>query len=272
MFRIDSDTAVLAKPAPGAPGVPGYFTNGNPGPGLPVPATNFNAQWCNRVQEEIVAPILSAGLALDSADDGQLLKAINILKRTMPTLDLTGSTSGTISLKPQAIAGTYNFNLPTGAGAGGAPLLSGGGGSSPMTWGTVTGSGNFVMSASPTLTGTVNAADITASGLVRAGFGAWSLRGTLTNVANGAWTTIWTPGVGSYRATGGAGCSSGGGGATVDASKDNGTAIAHITSQVPYGGVVIDFRESGGVLQIRQTSAGVQTIDWSLLIIPHSVV
>jgi len=48
---------------------------------------------------------------------------------------LNGSSSGQISILPQGAAGTYNFNLPTSAGTSGRPLLSAGGGSSPMTFG-----------------------------------------------------------------------------------------------------------------------------------------
>jgi hypothetical protein len=50
---------------------------------------------------------------------------------------VTGSTSGVVSIQGQAAAGTYNFNLPTSAGTAGQPLLSGGGGSSAMTFGTL---------------------------------------------------------------------------------------------------------------------------------------
>lgn len=53
---------------------------------------------------------------------------------TAPTVKLTGSSSGTITVQPQAAAGTYNFNLPTTAGTAGNYLASGGGGASPMTW------------------------------------------------------------------------------------------------------------------------------------------
>lgn len=53
-----------------------------------------------------------------------------------PSFALTGSGSGTISVLPQAAAGTYNFNLPTSAGTSGQVLTSAGGGSSPMTWST----------------------------------------------------------------------------------------------------------------------------------------
>ena len=52
-------------------------------------------------------------------------------------LGLAGSGSGTVTIKPQAAAGTYNFNLPVIAGSAGQPMLSGGGGSSPMTFGTL---------------------------------------------------------------------------------------------------------------------------------------
>lgn len=52
---------------------------------------------------------------------------------------LSGSASGTVSLVPQAAAGTFNFNFPITAGTAGGPLLSGGGGTSPMAWGTLSG-------------------------------------------------------------------------------------------------------------------------------------
>jgi hypothetical protein len=55
---------------------------------------------------------------------------------TASTQALQGSTSGVISIKPQAIAGTYNFNLPTTAGSSGQYLTSTGGGGSAMTWST----------------------------------------------------------------------------------------------------------------------------------------
>ena len=51
-----------------------------------------------------------------------------------PSYLLTGSGSGTISILPQAAAGTYNFNLPTTAGTSGYLLTSAGGAGSPMTW------------------------------------------------------------------------------------------------------------------------------------------
>lgn len=48
--------------------------------------------------------------------------------------NLSGSSSGVISIAPQAAAGTYNFNLPITAGTAGQVLTSQGGGSTAMTW------------------------------------------------------------------------------------------------------------------------------------------
>lgn len=60
-----------------------------------------------------------------------------IANSVLGSLKVTGNISGTITIAPQAAAGTYNFNLPIVAGTSGAPLLSAGGGASPMTFGTV---------------------------------------------------------------------------------------------------------------------------------------
>jgi hypothetical protein len=70
---------------------------------------------------------------------------------------LTGSSTGIISILPQAAAGTYNFNLPITPGSAGDILTSGGGGESPMTWTPV--STGFVTS----ITGTAN--EVLANGL-----------------------------------------------------------------------------------------------------------
>jgi hypothetical protein len=59
---------------------------------------------------------------------------------TIGQLNLAGVTSGVISIIPQAVAGTYNFNLPITPGTAGQVLTSGGGGVAAMTW-TNTGTG-----------------------------------------------------------------------------------------------------------------------------------
>lgn len=52
-------------------------------------------------------------------------------------LSIHGLTTGVVSVAVQASTGTYNFNLPTAQGTSGQALLSAGGGSSPMTFGTL---------------------------------------------------------------------------------------------------------------------------------------
>lgn len=64
------------------------------------------------------------------------------------TINLLGSSSGTISIKPQAAAGTFNFNLPITAGSTGQMLLSGGGGATAMTWSGCTIDTNNTLSCS----------------------------------------------------------------------------------------------------------------------------
>lgn len=61
---------------------------------------------------------------------------------------LRGTSSGEVSIKAQAAAGTYNFNLPTTAGSSGDFLLSGGGGVAAMTYLTP-GSGVSTFLATP---------------------------------------------------------------------------------------------------------------------------
>jgi len=69
-----------------------------------------------------------------------------------PSVNLTGSSSGTVSILPQAAAGTYNFNLPITAGSSGQVLTSAGGGSSAMTWSS--GSSIAITSLTGDVTGT----------------------------------------------------------------------------------------------------------------------
>ncbi len=53
------------------------FTEGDPT--IPTAATEVSAEWLNAVQEEVAAVIAGAGIALDKADNGQLLEAITTL-------------------------------------------------------------------------------------------------------------------------------------------------------------------------------------------------
>jgi microcystin-dependent protein len=76
MLRIETANNLSAPPAPLAPvNTPGYFNN-SPGTS---PGTVVGGDFLNRVQEEIVAPILAAGLTLDGNNNAQLLAAIRAL-------------------------------------------------------------------------------------------------------------------------------------------------------------------------------------------------
>jgi hypothetical protein len=77
MHRIDNASASNTLPAPSPAGTPGYFTDGNPGGG--VPATVLPAEWLNMVQEEIsnVIEDSDAGnTALSKASRTQLKESI----------------------------------------------------------------------------------------------------------------------------------------------------------------------------------------------------
>jgi hypothetical protein len=85
------------------------------------------------------------------------------------TLSLLGTTSGTVTIQPQAAAGTYNFNLPTTAGTSGQALLSGGGGSTAQTYGTLQppagGTGAVTLTAHGVVIGNgTSAVNITSAG------------------------------------------------------------------------------------------------------------
>lgn len=74
----------------------GEFTEGNPGAG--VAATLLKAAWLNAIQRELVHLVEGAGLTLDSADDSQILKAIQAIQ-------VNASTWLKLSGKPTTIAG-----------------------------------------------------------------------------------------------------------------------------------------------------------------------
>jgi hypothetical protein len=101
MQRIDGPTRSATLPVPRAVGIggnaPGYFQDGNPLNN--TPPTTLDRDWANMVQEELVAPIIAAGLTLDKADHGQLLAALHIL------FVAAGGTSG-------VVIGTNEVSMP----------------------------------------------------------------------------------------------------------------------------------------------------------------
>lgn len=92
------------------------------------------------------SPIVSTGSVAVTGSAGKILAGSTPALTATPTLGLAGTTgtlslsgltSGTVTIQPQSVAGTFNFNLPTAAGTAGQPLLSGGGGSAAQTYGTL---------------------------------------------------------------------------------------------------------------------------------------
>lgn len=63
---------------------------------------------------------------------------LGVVGGTTGSLGFGGTTSGVVTVQPQAVAGTFNFNLPVTAGSTGQALLSAGGSAAPMTWASLT--------------------------------------------------------------------------------------------------------------------------------------
>lgn len=99
-------------------------------------APHVNAQFvagqvlgAAQLNAALASPTITSG-SINGAPIGQSNpKAVNAT-----SVGVVGASSGTVSILPQSAAGTYNFNLPTTAGASGSVLTSGGGSSTPMTW------------------------------------------------------------------------------------------------------------------------------------------
>jgi len=81
----------------------------------------------------IIVPVSGGSVGIGNSAPSSLL-SLGTAGSQLGTLSMAGNTSGTITIQPQAAAGTYNFNLPTTAGTSGYLLTSAGGGGSPMTW------------------------------------------------------------------------------------------------------------------------------------------
>lgn len=76
MFRTDVSTAAAEAPTPSAAGTPGFFTGGTPGS---VDPTVVDADWLNTVQEELMAPVLAAGIAPSKTMRNQVLAALQAM-------------------------------------------------------------------------------------------------------------------------------------------------------------------------------------------------
>lgn len=87
MYRIDDASAAATMPPPEAAGTEGFFTEGNPGSG--VPATRVRASWLNAIQEELRAVIVAGGITPTKVLTNQLLAAIKAVAVGQFTQNLT---------------------------------------------------------------------------------------------------------------------------------------------------------------------------------------
>ncbi len=137
---------------------------------------------------------------------------------TLCTMNAAGSSTGLITFKPQAAAGTYEWDWPITAGTTGQVLTSQGGAGTAMTWATPSGTGTVTHTGSMTantMTKATAAADITNSLLTDDG------------------TTLTYSGTGGISTTGSGGGQLSMNGSTSGATILKPTAIASGTLTLP---------------------------------------
>jgi hypothetical protein len=77
MFQTDQPTAATSLPTPAAPGTQGFFTQGNPGTG--VPATILDADFMNMLMMELTNVVTAGGLTPSKTTYTQVVSAIKAL-------------------------------------------------------------------------------------------------------------------------------------------------------------------------------------------------
>lgn len=108
------------------------------------------------------------------------------------TYGLKGASSGVVTMKPQAAAGTWNWNFPVTAGSSGQVLTSAGGVAAPMTWTTLA-----------TVATSGSAGDLGSGTLAAARGGA----GTITGALKGSGAGVVTQAACADLSNGATGCS-----------------------------------------------------------------
>lgn len=107
------------------------------------------ATWPNTAAAGTVVSALTSNTFTASA-----APVLGIAGTTLGSMGFSGNTSGVVTVRGAAAAGTYNYVLPTTAGTAGQALLSGGGGTTAMTYttGVLALAGNFTTSGANALT------------------------------------------------------------------------------------------------------------------------
>lgn len=116
-----------------------------------------------------------------------------------------GALAHEVNIKnPGTMAANFNFNIPITAGTAGQPLISEAGGTTPMQWGAISGSGSFCLTTSCVMTtpnlGTPSAGTLTnATGLPFSGIASGTNATAAMVVGTGA--SLGTSGTGTINAT-----------------------------------------------------------------------
>ncbi|WP_456303703.1 glycine-rich domain-containing protein [Gluconobacter cerinus] len=135
MHRIDNDTAVASMPTMDKIGSPGYFTSGNPATGSS--ATIVTDDWCNSIQEELMAFLEKSGQDQDKSRTNQVLTAAQMLFG-IPTVLVQTQAAGNFVVP----SGIYRIKMRIRAGGGGGgagggnsdSAVSAGGGGGAGAW------------------------------------------------------------------------------------------------------------------------------------------
>jgi hypothetical protein len=116
-----------------------------------------------------------------------------VILATGTTFSFLGATSGSVTLGTQAVAGTWNLNLPITAGTAGQFLVSGGGGSTAMTTNDAAAAGyvgetitSTVLTGSAVSLATTTAKTVTSVSLTA---GEWNVCGNVLYTNGGTTTT-----------------------------------------------------------------------------------
>jgi hypothetical protein len=124
MQRVTRSSAVGAMPAPPAsPGAPGWFTQGNPGSGIPATVPGY--EWFNGVQAELIELITRSGVTPDAAVLTQLRQSLDRLHgggllSVASNVPLSADNAGLVLVDATAAART--ITLPAANAAGGRPI------------------------------------------------------------------------------------------------------------------------------------------------------
>ncbi|OTP79501.1 hypothetical protein [Caballeronia sordidicola] len=109
MYRIDDPSASTTLPTPEAATAEGYWTEGNPGSG--IPATLERASWFNMIQEELRAIVTAVGITPSKTTYNQVLTAIKTLISTqVATVSGVVGQSRNAKMSIGAVSATAAFN------------------------------------------------------------------------------------------------------------------------------------------------------------------